>query len=584
MSTNEELEELDIDTTTSLAALREPLPRVGGVFGGTVWTGGSGLRGKRLQRPKTIFTRRPTDFRGASKIEETSIRGLPEGKRLGLEKGEVSLTSWIRLIRIFLEDTGQDSVFRIADDREETEIYLLEDWGRATVTTVEPWVASLQDGTAAGGTACPYDVDNLRWSGKAILSSITQDLWIRIEKELPVAHETTGPHALAAVVSHMQQINASSVRQLVKQLEALSLKKESEQNVLTFGDRVLELTRRIDGTGMAPRDLNLLVAARFLNADNFQFCIEATRIHREADQDPGSAHYEAIITAHKAHYRSLVAQDLWSPKTAENSKNTESELAGLRAEVKRLTAVVSGKKNNSINNKANDRKNGTCFRCHKRGHTRSNCPENLQGGSSGQVNTSGQVSGRNNNKPWWRTPPDNGQPEELEKHGKLHKWCKHCKRWTFGEFLHSSSEHQSRGNTQANSGQSGGSNGASGGQNNSSGGSGGQSAGTANLAQEGRNFGGLVQCGNLYRRATLVGSSLESYKPVIDHKITHKVNLDYPCIYEVCPGEEERVDNGLSDGENGGFCGGIGVEREVKDLGSLHNAVPSLKAHSRHQN
>ena len=77
---------------------------------------------------------------------------------------------------------------------------------------------------------------------------------------------------------------------------------------------------------------------------------------------------------------------------------------------------------------------------------------------------------------------------------------------------------------------------------------------------------------------------MESYKPVIDHKITHKVNLDYPCIYEVCPGEEERVDNGLPEGENGGFCGGIGVKREVKDLGSLHNAVPSLKAHSRHQN
>ena len=104
------------------------------------------------------------------------------------------------------------------------------------------------------------------------------------------------------------------------------------------------------------------------------------------------------------------------------------------------------------------------------------------------------------------------------------------------------------------------------------------------MVQEDRNFGGLVQCGNLYRRATLVGPQLNKYKPIVTPKLTHKVNLDYPCIYEVCPGEEESVDNGLPDGENGGFCGGIGVEREVKELGSLQNAVPSLKEHSRHQN
>ena len=335
-------------------------PRVGGVFGGTVWTGGSSVYSKRSTRPKTIFARRPTDFRGASKIEETTTRGLPEDKRLGIEKIPVSLTTWIRLIRIFLEDTGQDSIFRIYNPSENKEIYLLKDWGKASSEIVEPLVDMLEAGTLSEDEPFPHDLDNLRWSGKAILNSITQELWLRIEKELPVGKETTGPHALAAVVMHMQQINASSVRQLVKKLEALSLKKECEQNVLVFGDKVLELARRIDGTGMAPRDLNLLVAASFLHVDSFPFRIEATRMHREVDQKPLDFKFEEIVTAHKAHYRSLIAQNLWEAKNTEASKSTEAELEGLRAEVKKLTQVV--KPYDSIpKNKQNESKHN-CLR------------------------------------------------------------------------------------------------------------------------------------------------------------------------------------------------------------------------------
>ena len=137
---------------------------------------------------------------------------------------------------------------------------------------------------------------------------------MRINKELPVVEETTGPFALEAVVLHMQQVNASSVRQLVKQLEALNLKKEPQQDVLIFGDRVLEIARRIEGTGMVPRDLNLLVAARFLATDSFPFRIEATRVHREVDVKPDSWTVENIVSTHKSHYRSLIGQNLWDPK------------------------------------------------------------------------------------------------------------------------------------------------------------------------------------------------------------------------------------------------------------------------------
>ena len=61
------------------------VPRVGGTYGGTAWTGGSNIATRKATRPKTIFARRPTDFRGAEKIEETMTCGLIEAKRLGIE-------------------------------------------------------------------------------------------------------------------------------------------------------------------------------------------------------------------------------------------------------------------------------------------------------------------------------------------------------------------------------------------------------------------------------------------------------------------------------------------------------------------
>ncbi len=64
----------------------------------------------------------------------------------------------------------------------------------------------------------------------------------------------------------------------------------------SVGDRVLEVSCRIDGTGMPPRDLNLIVASRFLDTESFSFLIEATRIHRAVDLDPSILGYEEIVS------------------------------------------------------------------------------------------------------------------------------------------------------------------------------------------------------------------------------------------------------------------------------------------------
>ena len=132
------------DATSATSTDTIEKPHVGGVYGGTAWTGGSNMDEAKRTRPKTIFARRPSDFHGASKIEETTSCGLPEDRRLGIEKSPVSLTTWIRLIHVLMEDTGQDTVFCPTEDG--LKINLLEDWGQPDPKRVKEWVATLESG------------------------------------------------------------------------------------------------------------------------------------------------------------------------------------------------------------------------------------------------------------------------------------------------------------------------------------------------------------------------------------------------------------------------------------------------------
>ena len=96
--------------------------------------------------------------------------------------------------------------------------------------------------------------------------SITIDLWRIISKDLPIQYAPSGPEVFAAIIDHMQQVNAASVRSLEQKLLHMDLLQEEGEDVASFGDKVLEVARRLDGTGMKPRDLNALVAGRFLSA------------------------------------------------------------------------------------------------------------------------------------------------------------------------------------------------------------------------------------------------------------------------------------------------------------------------------
>ena len=180
---------------------------------------------------------------------------------------------------------------------------------------------------------CEYDLDNLKWSGKAITQSISLELWETIEKDLGCI--PSGPEAFASVVYKLQQVNSTTVFLLVKELQYLKLVNEPVQDIDMFGVRVIELCRPISGTGFGSDDLGVLAATCFLECDVLAFKLKSIWIHDQADRNPKVAMgWDEVVRLNKKKYLTLDAKKLWNPQ---NQKTKDNPLAGLYAKLNKMT-------------------------------------------------------------------------------------------------------------------------------------------------------------------------------------------------------------------------------------------------------
>ena len=208
-------------------------------------------------------------------IETSATEGLSESRHLGLTESDskVTLATWITALKLHIKKRGLGTVFRTYNAVTNAEINLLEEWGRADPTVDKTWCSLLlsavpnycfdgtsweQDPTNAILTPCPFDADNLEWSGESVMNSITVDLWKAIEKETGPAPD--GPLAFATIVRKIQQISARAICNLVDELKIKSIKRYPRENVDSLADDITELCRRIEGTGSPPPDLSVFVA------------------------------------------------------------------------------------------------------------------------------------------------------------------------------------------------------------------------------------------------------------------------------------------------------------------------------------
>jgi hypothetical protein len=400
-----------------------PSPRIGGGQDNTAWVGGSNIEGKRGTRPESTLARRPTDFKSAAEIEKRATQGLAEDRHLSLDKktSKITLTSWVNALRAYCEEHGMDTVFRIYDLEGDSEVYLLKEWGAASPEKVIKWEAALTSGIGES-PPCDYDINNLKWSGKAIMNSIALDLWETIEKE-DVGIGANGPATYTAVIAKIQQVSASAVRTMVNTLKQMSLIKEPGQDVETFGSKIVEMARRITGSGSAPSDLTSIVAGCFVECDVLAFKLKALQFADLVDTDPKQMSWEEIVRQLKAKYLSLLGSGVWEPQKSQTNRAEESVLDGLHAAINKLSAQVEGG-----GGQGGGQGHIRCRTCNQDGHVRADCPNNRSGSGRG---------GSENR----RTPPSDGAPTTKMVGGVSQTWCSKCRLWTKGAKEHTTAKH-----------------------------------------------------------------------------------------------------------------------------------------------
>jgi hypothetical protein len=209
--------------------------------------------------------------------------------------------------RAYCEEHGLDTIFRMVDPAEKTAVYLLKDWRSAQPEKVTKWEGTLTSGVG-DHKVCDYDIDNLKWSGKAVMNSIALDLWESIEKD--VGGSANGPIAYAAVIMKIQQVSASAIHSLVKDIKDMSLIKEPGQDVNVIGSKVIKMAHQIKGSGSAPTYLSSIMAGCFIECDVLAFKLKAPTFHDLVDSNPNFMPWEDIVRQLKAKYTSLYGSDL----------------------------------------------------------------------------------------------------------------------------------------------------------------------------------------------------------------------------------------------------------------------------------
>jgi len=141
----------------------------------------------------------------------------------------VKLLQWINEVREHVVGYGMDTVFRIASLNNNIIRDLLSEWSLCKYKVwIDGWVEQLQTGVQNDfgylQPACPYDLQNLKWSSKFLMNSISPSFVNMIEPEIDAS--PTGPMVFYKIMNKVQMMSAEAMRKLEKELQRLVLKQE----------------------------------------------------------------------------------------------------------------------------------------------------------------------------------------------------------------------------------------------------------------------------------------------------------------------------------------------------------------------
>ena len=151
------------------------------------------------------------------------------------EESDIQLTVWIKMIARNMEILGMDTVFKVPNLSLMQETDLLKDWTSIAVVDVDEWITMLKTGVGSK-PRCPYDKQNLEWSGSYILNSLTKKLHSDVTQT--TGQYPYGPEVLREVINIKQQLDSTAIRVIEQELQKLCLDCEPAENVAKFTKKV----------------------------------------------------------------------------------------------------------------------------------------------------------------------------------------------------------------------------------------------------------------------------------------------------------------------------------------------------------
>ena len=435
-------------------------PRVGGVIRISektreAWTGGSNIR--KVYMPFNVMCRRPLEFKAMATVQEKCTQGLDAQFKLAAfdEQSSVLLTTWIEMLEKSMKILGMDTIFKIPKSNQTAEQDLLRNLTALPHADVDAWVSELKE----GANACPYDIQNLDWSGMYIYNSVTKKLYDDIVDSIGTSE--SGPRVLQEIICIKQQTDAGGIRAMETKLQTLSLAKEPAENVAEFTKKVKAIAKLLsnfkDGYGN-PRivDLSTMVSKCYISSTVEVFRTEANRFHIKATRNPSSVRWEDVTKDLLTLYRSLLGQPSgWPPALTKRSSHDMNVVQSINNLTTKLSSIESKLKENNNNSHNNANNNNSEIRCHdcgkpnvKKGHPGCTQPgKGLHVPSNKKNNGNGKSNNSSTPKKFPPTPGPN-DPKEIKFDGKDWIYCEKCRKGKGSWYIkgstkaHSTSEHR----------------------------------------------------------------------------------------------------------------------------------------------
>lgn len=299
---------------------------------GETFVGGSNLT--PCLNPKANNCRRPTAFSNVQKLEtimdtgtEFKLHDATDDKN-----SDTTLLNWLDELAHSFKKLGLDTIFRIPNTRWTSETYILEDWGKATLEFVEPWVAQLESGIfdpRHGGTRflpCQYDIKNLEYSSTFILNSLTPAYKQLVIKDL--GHGVPGPTILSHLLLARITLQSTKQCEYVEALCSVCLTAFPGEDVRLMNHKISELCKGIEQTGHLPHDLSLLIIQCYTCSQVTQFYDLMWAYEAKLLTNATAYTWNKITKEGMRNY--LLLQNYWHPNgksTTANPVTTRNEFA-----------------------------------------------------------------------------------------------------------------------------------------------------------------------------------------------------------------------------------------------------------------